>query len=275
LSLFGGIQPAKLLSYLTKTVKNIENDGLVQRLQLAVYPDTGKSWKLVDEYPDTDKKNRAFAVIETLATMDFVAAGAHQEDDEAIPFFRFSSEAQEFFYECLRRLETEKLRNSDEESIMVEHLGKFRSLLPSLALVFHLIEVADRTASGSVSLHSLQQAAQWCDYLESHARRIYGLVSNSALQAATRLAAKIKNGSLRDRFTARDVYRKQWGLLEDKDAAQAAINELVAAGWLRQDVQAPRFPGQPGQPPLPTFEINPKVGEPEQYRSDLATEASD
>ena len=37
-SVFGGIQPSKLISYLSQAVKNIENDGLIQRFQLWSIP---------------------------------------------------------------------------------------------------------------------------------------------------------------------------------------------------------------------------------------------
>ena len=58
---------------------------------------------------------------------------------------------------------------------MVEHLSKFDSLMPSLALIFHLVEIAnwdislrpDPDPSKSVPLHCAQLAAEWCDYLEA------------------------------------------------------------------------------------------------------------
>ena len=114
--------------------------------------------------------------------MDFTASGATLEEGTTIPYFHFSPDAQEFFYRWLTKLQTEKLDRDGEEPIMSEHLAKFRSLMPSLALIFHLIEVADGTAAGAVTLRSAQQAAQWCDYLETHARRIYGLVNDIGIQ---------------------------------------------------------------------------------------------
>jgi Protein of unknown function (DUF3987) len=77
----------------------------------------------------------------------------------------------------------ERIRSNTDDPIMGEHLGKYRSLLPSLALIFHLIEVADEKATGAVTLHSPERAAQWCEYLETHAKRIYGLVGDIATQA--------------------------------------------------------------------------------------------
>ena len=35
-----------------------------------------------------------------------------------------------------------RLRNNDETPAVQEHLGKYRSLMPSLALIFHLLDVA-------------------------------------------------------------------------------------------------------------------------------------
>jgi putative DNA primase/helicase len=255
-SIFGGVQPSKLITYLYQTVRNIANDGLVQRFQLLVYPDEPKEWQLVDEYPNHTEKNRAFEVIEALAAMDFEQCGAKQEEWARTPYFQFADDAQEFFFGWWKVLETEKLRAADESAVMLEHLGKYRSLLPSLALIFHLIEIANGAEAGPVTLTSTKQAAAWCDYLESHARRIYGLVSDIKLQAASRLAQKIEEGVLHDGFSARDVYRKEWSLLDTKELTQGAIEELVEAGWLREE--ASRAP-ENGRPALPIYRINPKL----------------
>jgi hypothetical protein len=180
-----------------------------------VYPELPQDWQLIDQSPDHEAKNRAFAVFERLAGMDFIAHGATLEEGAKAPHFHFSPDAQRFFYDWLTTHER-KLRRNGEEPIMIEHLAKFRSLMPSLALIFHAIEVADGTAFGPVTLRSAQRAAQWCDYLETHARRIYGLVNDIEIRAAARLASKIKEGAIQDGFKARDVYRKHWGLLDDK-----------------------------------------------------------
>jgi Protein of unknown function (DUF3987) len=257
-SVFGGIQPSKLISYLSQAVKNIENDGLIQRFQLMVYPELPQDWQLIDQSPDHEAKNRAFAVFERLAAMDFTAHGATLEEGAKAPHFHFSPDAQRFFYDWLTAHEG-KLRRNGEEPIMIEHLAKFRSLMPSLALIFHAIEVTDGTASGPVTLRSAQRAAQWCDYLETHARRIYGLVNDIEIQAAARLASKIQEGAIQDRFTARDVYRKHWGLLDDKELVALALDELELLGWVRKEPPtAPHVPGF-GRTPLPVFRINPKV----------------
>jgi hypothetical protein len=39
ISIFGGIQPDKLIVYLEQASKALSNDGLLQRFQMLVYPD--------------------------------------------------------------------------------------------------------------------------------------------------------------------------------------------------------------------------------------------
>jgi hypothetical protein len=103
ISLYSGIQPPKLQAYLYQCVRGLQNDGLMQRLQLAVYADEPTSWQLVDRYPDTEAENRAFDIIETLAKADFTTYGAKLDDGDRFPTLRFADDAQEllYFYEWL------------------------------------------------------------------------------------------------------------------------------------------------------------------------------
>jgi hypothetical protein len=255
ISLYGGIQPAKLQTYLYQCMRGLQNDGLMQRLQLAVYPDEPKSWQLVDRYPNSEAKNRVYRIIENLAKADFTDYGARLDESDKFPCLRFTDDAQALFYEWLTELQ-EKLQGEDEP-VVLEHLGKYRSLMPSLALIFHLINIADGSAAaGPINLEAAELAAAWCDYLESHARRIYGLVTNAQQQAAATLAKKIRAGKLADGFTVRDIYRQKWHLLTEREPAQDACDELVAAGWLREQVTPAAF----SQRAKVTYLINPQVG---------------
>ena len=232
-SIFGGIQPAKLLKYLEQAKNGYQNDGLIQRLQLLVYPDEPKVWKLVDQSPNNNAKERFTAIIENLVKMDFMEHGAVMDNHSKFPYYRFSEEAQEIFFEWLTELQRIKLRR-DDDPIILEHLGKYRSLLPSLALIFHLIDIADGNPGGNVSLKAAKQAAAWCDYLELHARRIYGYVTDVVTLSAEALLGKITNGKLKDEFTNRDIYRNEWHLLTNREIAKKACDELVDADCLRE-----------------------------------------
>ena len=85
---------------------------------------------------------------------------------------------------------------------------------------------------------------------------MYGLVTNVTMQAAARLAKKIKNGSLPDSFTVRDIYRRGWTLLDDRKIVEAACDELVSLGWLRE-YQPPTLTA--GRPRLTEYAVNPRI----------------
>lgn len=262
-SLFGGIQPTKLSGYLHAAMRGQNNDGLVQRLQMLVYPDEPTTWALIDTPVNASAKQDAHRVVQALASMDFRQYGAFSEEGNAIPYFRFDDEAQGVFYDWLTDLEN-KLR-TDDEPVVLEHLGKYRSLMPSLALIFHLLSIANTPPATirQVSRECAEHAAAWCGYLESHARRVYGMVTNLTAQAASRLAAKLQQGALPRTFTVRDVYRKEWSLLDDRNVIENACEELISLGWLREKV-TPAAPGQRGKVEYVT---NPKVRPHEQVAS--------
>lgn len=251
-SILGGIQPSKLTGYLLQANDDLKNDGLLQRFQMLVYPDEPKNWKYIDQYPSIEAKGRAFEVFNTLAEADFTQYGAKLPESETIPFFHFDSEAQETFRTWLTELEA-KIKG-ESAPLMVEHLSKYRSLMPSLALIFHLINIADGHLAGAVTRLAAEQAAAWCDYLESHARRIYGILADISPRSAEELAERIKNKDLPDGFTIRDVYHKGWHLLEKKEIVEEAVNELVELGWLREDSEE-----IPGRQPKIIYRINPKI----------------
>ncbi len=246
-SVFGGIQPSKLSSYLYAAMRGQNNDGLVQRLQVMVYPDEPTTWTLIDMPINATAKQTAYDVVRQLASMDFAQHGAYRSEGERTPYYRFDDAGQAVFYEWLAKLEG-KLRTGDDEPVVLEHLGKYRSLMPSLALIFHLLAVANGNSRAclQVSGESAEYAAAWCGYLESHARRIYGMVTNLTAQAASRLSSKLSQGLLPESFTVRDVYRKDWSLLDDRPIIEKACEELVSLGWLREKV-TPSAPGQRGK----------------------------
>ena len=118
--------------------------------------------------------------------------------------------------------------------MMIEHLAKYRKLMPALALLFHLIHVANGEASGPVDLISMERAAGWCDYLEAHARRIYAMKTSSAYQAARTLARKIQAREVQGPFYLREIYRNAWTHLKNREEAEQACHLLIQNGWLQE-----------------------------------------
>jgi hypothetical protein len=132
---------------------------------------------------------------------------------------------------------------------MESHLAKYRSLIPSLALLIHL---ADGEA-GPVGLAAVQRAIHWGEYLESHARRMYALAVNPDLAAGKALARRILAGSVPACFALRDLYRNGWSGLSDREDAERAVSLLLDLDWLRQRTEA--TPGRDRR----RFFVNPKV----------------
>jgi hypothetical protein len=219
-----------------------------------LYPDS-ENWEYIDKSPNSSAARRAFNCFKEIANMEFKSLKGCIAEDNKMPYMRFSDDAQELFIAWLHELQ-EKLCNTENSPIIREHFGKYRSLMPSLALQFHLVDIADGMSSGPVSLSAAQMAAAWCEYLESHARRIYGMAEDITARAAGILADRIQAGKLENNFTAREVQRKGWELLTEKEVVNGAIQDLVEANWLRE-IKLPKI--TKGGPIKVEYEINPKI----------------
>ena len=232
LSIFGGIQPDKLIVYLEKASNALANDGMLQRFQLLVYPDT-QTWEWRDSKPNQHARQQVTDIFETLANFNPIEWGAISPDQPGKPpYFCFDAEAQNCFIQWSINLHQNILAN-EEHAIIAQHLAKFDKLFPTLALIFHLIDCATHDPKPKVSLDAANKAATWCQYLEAHARRCYGLLIDDGLRAAQALSVKIKQGKLKQGFTARDIRRNQWRYLTNDNAIQAALDWLEDEYWVR------------------------------------------
>ncbi len=256
ISIFGGIQPDKLTGYLEQAAYSLANDGMLQRFQLLVYPDK-PVWQWCDRAPNKPARDAADRVFERIANFDPIAWGALPADETGrFPFFRFDEEAQEVFIEWSTILHRERMPR-EEEPIIHQHLAKFDKLFPALALIFHLVDCAANGKPGSVTQASAQRAWDWCEYLELHARRCYGLLLDEGQRAAQALAKRLKRGDLENGFTSREVRRKQWRSLNTESAVHAALDWLEADGWLRSESRGGTGPGS-GRQTL-RYSINPAI----------------
>lgn len=245
LSLIGGIQPSKLQPYIWNAVnQSAGDDGLIQRFQLAVWPDDNPVWSNFDEWPSCSAKNKAFDVFQRLSDLPDPVL----DEEGRFPAVRFDSEGQAVFNQWRDELEI-KVRQPDIHPAIEAHLVKYRSLMPSLSLIINEIEVGHMQP---VTKQSAIKAAEWCSYLESHANRIYGGAVNPNIHNANTIVQR--RDKLSDEFTARDVQRKGWAGLSESSHVKAAINELINHGYLianREDT---------GGRPSETFKWNPKLG---------------
>jgi hypothetical protein len=249
-SVIGNIQPARLRSYLSDAIfDGPGNDGLFQRFQLLVWPDCNPDWTLIDRPPNS----KVFA----LAEKTIRALVALSEDTPVR--MRFDAVAQLMFYEWWTELEPTVLGAQDVmHPAMIAHLAKYRSLMPTLAALFELTARIDSSVGvGSevvISLDRARQAGAYCEYLKSHANRVYGCLVSPEVGAAQELSRHIRARHLPDLFTTRDVYRKHWRGLDVPEKTQGALALLGDAGWIRRLDLADGF-GRPSD----IWVINPEV----------------
>ena len=250
ISILGGIQPGPMRSYMSRAARGgQDDDGLVQRFQLCVWPEQPGHWVNVDRAPDLEARRRAYEVFDRLNCIDPVAIGAEVPQEEGdLPYLRFTPEAQVIFIEWRTELE-HRLRGDSLAPMMESYLAKYRSLIPSLALLIHLADVG----YGPVSEDALTRACGWGDYLESHARRIYAPALSPDIEAAGDLAEHIRRGDLGSEFALREAQQKGWSGLTEREAIKAGLDLLVEIDWLREKTEST------GGRPRTRYTVNPKI----------------
>lgn len=232
-SVLGTIQPSMIEPYLRASLEGFGDDGLIQRFQLLVYPETAKSYRYVDRAPKgqdsaRDSFNKMYAITPKNINARFLTneAGGYA-------FLQFDDEAQDFFRCWLTKLENDLRSDILPTAALESHLAKYRSLMPSLSLIFHLLErVAGKTDSDAVELKSAQLAAAWCDYLQKHAEKLYSLAVLSDFDIAREILDRIKERQLENEFTARDIYSNHWKKLSKPEEVKRGLEVLEDYGYL-------------------------------------------
>ena len=254
LAIFGTIQPGPLAKYLKGAASGEEADGFMPRFQILMYPDPIEKFVNVDEWPDTEAKNEAFRVFRWIDAINPAEMGAELDEDRGLHFLRFDDAAQDLFNEWREALEN-RLRSGGESPLMACHLAKYRSLMPSLALLLHVVASVGKLRIGPVTVEAAEAAAAWCEVLESHARRVYQSAVEGDPEAAARLAERIKR-PLPNPFTYRQVANKGWAGLDDVDSVRKAVGVLEDRGWVKVVV---RPPGPQGGRPSEEVWVNPSI----------------
>ena len=237
-SVLGSIQPGPLSGLLREAARhNRSNDGLMQRFQLAVWPDLSPRFQLIDVEADSVNDREITELFSRFASLDPATVGA-EIPESGLPFLKFAPDAQKVFCKWLEGHEN-RLRNDDMPECLEAHLGKYPSMVPSLALILHLAE----GHHGPVNALSTQKAIAWAVYLEKHAKRIYAPISGADYVAARALASKLKAkkvicGSTKrtDRFSLRDVYRNGWANLST-DECRLAVDVLEDFNWVSRGLE--------------------------------------
>lgn len=256
MSVIGGIQPGPLAEYLAAAnATGAGADGLMQRFQLSVWPDDPGEYVHIDQWPDNEAKNAAFKTYQELDLLS-ISDGRFTLIEDSYAYLRFDREAQPLFDDWYTDIQN-RIRSRTTDPAFRSHLAKFGSLFASLALIFHLCETADLSGEiPPVSKSAVVLAIHWCDYLEGHARKIYGLQVAEAGEAVKRLAAKIRSGDLENGFQVRHIQRKNWAGLTKAEDVYSALAVLGDLRWVEQ-VEVPSLV-KTSRPKI-QFLINPQI----------------
>lgn len=226
LVVFGNATPGPFEAYVREATSGPDADGFLQRLQMAVYPDPIADLRYVDQPVDHLAFNRALGVFERLAQI-------REEDKRGKPpALRFTDDAQVYFEQWFVGLERWLARSEDHHAV-VSHFSKYRSLMPALALVLHLA-AAPGNENEPVSIEAAKQAAAWCAFLTSHAKRIYSIAGHPERVAAQAILKRVQAGKLSGEVKLRALERDFRSY--DAETLRAAVEFLEDHGWCRSSI---------------------------------------
>jgi hypothetical protein len=253
ISLFGTTQPDRLARYMADSLQRF-NDGMVQRLQLLAWPDFTGAYVECDRAALSKARQAAWRFYGELATLDTQELRADWDSTAGpghFPYLRFAPDAQVRFSGWMEGLERQ-LRGGELEPALMAHLAKYRGLVPRLALLCHIAN----DATGPVSDGALQMAVRWAGYLESHARRAYAALALDNVSAARSIWRRVMRGDLPRPFTARDIQRKGWSGLAQRERVEGGLKALCEADWLASNTPET---GPGGGRPSKFYRPNPKA----------------
>jgi len=209
LSIIGGIQPSKIAPLIRGAMNGRDNDGLIQRLQLTVWPDDSSNWKWLDRSPNQQASSVYQSAFEKLANLESIDSP-----------YRFSPSAQKLFIEWMEEIQ-KIARSGDIHPVIESHLIKMPQTVAALALIFELLE----RAGENVGEAAIAKALDFADYFVSHANRLYGIANNACISNAKLIISRRKK--LASPFTLRKIHQKNWAGLSDRQDVRDALDVLL------------------------------------------------
>ncbi|WP_035451665.1 DUF3987 domain-containing protein, partial [Bartonella birtlesii] len=196
------------------------NDGLLQRFQMLVWPDENQEWKLIDRPPNQEGWQKYEGVFRSFRDKRLGSP-------EHPLIMRFMPKAQEKFYEWLENLHREAKSGCFSESLQ-SHVLKMPKTIASLALIFELLD----SGGFEIGLYAITTALRWEKYLLSHAKRLYAAHDTLTAERAKLIVERCD--CLPNVFTARDIYRRCWRSLKDNQTVKQALELLCRCNYIRE-----------------------------------------
>ena len=256
LSILGCCVPGSFGGFVSEALEDGRGaDGLLQRFQLAVWPDVSGDWQDVDRWPNHSARDMAGDCYRMLDMLDPASIGAETDKYSDTPYVRFNTMGQGAWNEWYSEIENRARRSGF--TAWQSYLGKLPKAVAGLALLCHLIN----GGTGPVTLDAALQALAWGEFLEGHAARIY--LSGTARQSAAQiLLSHLRAGDVKDGDSLRDVARHEWSKLDSPATVREAAADLEQAGYIRVS-KSTSLPT--GGRPTEQITINPKLKEVADY----------
>ena len=195
--------------------KNVSNDGFMQRLQLAVWPDPVKQ-EYIDEPPNKDVDSIAWAFFTELYDLE----------DKILCFCPKAQEVfTNWFKDSIRIID--ELNKGEAQHNLVNHITKYRKMVPAIAL---LIELAEDPDANEVVDESIVKAIRWANYLITHAKRIYSIQDKEMLIAQSIIEKRDK--LVKQSFSPSEIVQKSWSGLNNTEDVKRGISVLVKNNYL-------------------------------------------
>lgn len=221
IAIFGNIQPGPLHKIVTDSRNGVGDDGLLQRFSFGVWPDS-EPFVAADLAPNATAKQ---AVLERMQEIAAFPVGRVGE----CPAIRFASRRWP-----LEIMSAARAQNTNESPAMQQWLCKLNKPFAALALIRHVLRYGVKACiDRPICDEDAECAARLVrGYLVSHARRIFSGADSEALDAQW-IAGQIASGALGSSFTVRDLQTRNRARFEKAIVANAALQRLAAAYWVR------------------------------------------
>lgn len=240
LSVFGTMHPHVMEGLVKDASRGDRNndDGLLNRFQLMVWPDS-VPFKSLDELdrPVNEKlKGRLQKVAETLASLKPADFGCERDrDGENMVKVRFSDQAYQWFRDWHDRFLREVKESEELGPLLESHFAKYESLVPSLALLFYLINWADKQVPhrGEIPAKYVQQAVRFTQFLSSHAEKVFQIEKDEKVDP---LVVKLMDSIDRGKIESGDSFRKiqqKCSFLVSSKITKETLDKLQELGVLK------------------------------------------
>lgn len=237
-SIVGTIQPKVLAQVLTQAFWDA---GGAARLLLVMPPPERKRW--TDDDVSKATLDAYEAVVRRLWDLR-PATGPVGTAPVEIPF---TPEAQRRWAEFVDSWGLVTHDAAEADPNLGAAFAKIEGYACRLALVFHLVELAGQgpvPAGTEVGLATLEAAIEVAVWLANEARRVYAALAEDD-QGRRRRALADRVARAGGRMSVRDLQRANSRRYPTSAAAEAALQELVAAGWGRWEETSPDGGGHP------------------------------